>query len=277
MTRLISEWINEPDNGLKMCNEKLLKLTGMDISALAFLGAGTQLIPKPEMKRFKAAVVRFTAGEGIIGCFAESVASVLSYMGAEVFIPDTSDAAGVYEAVSRGAEILFMADDYGFIALNIKTGKAAENDIATVKGYLSVLSAMAGGVLGRDVLLLGYGRLGQKALDLLLEKGANVNVYDKDRNKTALLKNENVNVLSELRLPISGLVLDVTSEGGWLGAKDVSKDAMIAAPGIPLSLDNEAYLAAQDRVFHDKLQTGVAVMLAMVINEGGGSDGSQRI
>ena len=276
MTRLITEWINEPEGDIGRIDEKLKKAIGMDISALAFLAAGIPRPPKDKLKRRKVAVVRFTTGEGVIGCFAETVEAVVRHMGASVFIPRASDAAGIYEAVSLGAEILFMADDDRFIALNVKTGKIAENDLATAKGYVKALSLMAGGLSGREAMLLGYGKVGQAALELLLGEGASVSVYEKDAAKTASLRREGVKILSELPRPLSGPVLDVTNEGGWLGAGDIAENARFSAPGIPMSLDDEAYIAYYDNVIHDPLQTGVAVMLAEALDTGGGSDGSHR-
>ena len=251
MTRLREEWIRSPENDLTKCNDKLKKTIGCDISELAFFAAGAEPMPKEAMKNHKAAVVRFTAGKGIIGSFAESAAEVIRYMGVDAIIPKATDAAGIYEGITKGADILFMADDNRFIAFNIKTGKGAENDIATAKGYVAALSKGAGGLSGKETLLLGHGRLGKTAAEILRVEGAIVDVYDKSSEKT-------------LPLPLSGLVFDATNEGGWLGARDITKDALIAAPGIPLSLDDEAYLVHENRVLHDKLQTGTAVMLAMV-------------
>lgn len=265
MTRLITDWLKEPEESFKKYDEKLKKLIGMDIPALAYHAAGLPPVPTDVIKVNKTAVVRFSTGEGVIGSFAESVATVVRHMGADVFIPEECDVTGIYEALSGGAEILFMADDERFIAVNVKTGSIAENDHATALGYVSGLSVMAGGLAGKEVLQLGYGRVGKIALDLLINDGARVKIFDLDRAKTARLDNEKVLVLSEPPLPLSGLILDLTNEGGWLGMKDIADDAKISAPGVPLSLDDEAYCVYQDRVLHDPLQLGTAVMFAMTI------------
>ena len=277
MTRLITDWIKEPENDLHRVDEKLKRLIGMDITELAFATAGMRQIPADEMHKHKVAVIRSTAGEGVIGCFAETIEAVVRHMGAEVFITGECDVAGIYEAVSSGAEILFMADDDRFIALNVKTGRMVENDMATAKGYVFALSIMAGGLAGKDTLQLGYGRVGKTALKFLMAKGAHINVYDRDSEKTAVIDNKRVKVLEALPQPISGPVLDFTNEGGWLGTSNISEDAKIAAPGIPMSLDEEAFRNHGEKVMHDPLQTGTAVMLAMVLNTGGGSDGSHRL
>ena len=287
MNRLTTDCVKPIEQNLKEYDAKLTKLTGMDMKALAFCAAGKQVLSSDEMKRHKVAVVRISTGKGVIGLFAESVAAVIRYMGAEVFIPTAHDVAGMYEAISYGAEILFMADDDRFLATNIKTGVVAENDDAVALGYVAALSAMAGGLSGKEVLQLGFGRLGQKTLEKLLYEGATVSVYDKDSGKVAslsenkaaeneIIKNRNheqdksmekakdkLKVLTQLPLPLSGLIMDVTNEGGFLSATDLSGDVKIVAPGLPLLLDDEAYMLYNEKVVHDPLQLGVAVMLVM--------------
>jgi len=273
MTRLITDWIGKPEDDFKKYDAKLERLTGMGIPEMAFHAAGfqfrafgRQFASSVGIVGCRVAAVRMTAGEGVIGSFAETVAIVASHMGAETFIPECSDVAGIHEAVSKGAEILFMADDDRFIALNIKTGAVAENDSATALGYVSALSAMAGGLSGKEALLLGFGRVGREALKCLLASGASVKIYDRDGAKTQMMHGkESVEVISELPLPLSGLVFDATNEGGYLGANDISNDIAIAAPGIPLSFDEEAYRVHHDRIIHDPLHLGVAIMLALAV------------
>jgi pyrrolysine biosynthesis protein PylD len=250
MTRLITEWIKNPVGDLEKYDSKLLEITGMGICETAFKAAGTPFAAKSDMKRYKVAVVRVSAGEGVIGSFAEAVAAVISHMGAQVFITKNCDVAGIYEGLTRGAEILFMADDDRFIAFNVKTGALAENDDATAFGYVAALSFAAGGLTGKNVMLLGFGRLGKKAHERLVAEGAHVKVFEKG---------------DKLPLPLGGLVFDATDEGKYLSACDISDDILIAAPGVPLSLDDEAHILYKDRVIHDPLHLGAAVMLAMTL------------
>ena len=262
MTRLKSEWIKNPKEDIEKYDSRLKAITGMGISEIAFKAAGLPPAEKSALNGIKAAVIRVSAGEGVIGSFAETVAAVINYMGAEAFITENSDVAGIYEALARGAEILFMADDGRFIAVNVKTGAFSENDAATAAGYTAALSAAAGGLSGREVTLLGSGRLGRKAREYLSAEGAFVKVYEKG---------------DRLPLPLSGLVFDATDSGAFIGAGDALPGTLFAAPGLPLLLDEEAYQMHKDSVMHDPLHTGVAVMLAMVLNKGGGSDGSYRL
>ena len=251
MTRLISEWLREPEDRMRICDRRAMEVTGMSMATLAFRAAGLPPAPENALERTKAAVVRFTSGEGAIDSFAESVAAVIRHMGVPAFIAGACDVAGIHEAISSGAEIIFMADDDRYIAVNVKTGAVAENDFATVCGYSFGLSAMAGGLKGKEVTLLGYGRLGRIAFGRLSGEGANVKVYDKGSEKPPL--------------PLTGPVFDATSEGGWLGAGDIAFGAKIAAPGVPLSLDDEALSVHKGNVLHDPLQLGTAVMLALAL------------
>lgn len=277
MTRLKADWLESLERELAEYDQKLKNVTGMDLAALAFCAAGWPEGSKDAAKNRKVAVIRMTAGQGVIGYFAESVAAVAKHMQMDVFIADECDVAGIHEALSRGAEILMMADEERFIAFNARTSAVGENDEATVRGYAAGLSAMAGGLSGRSVLLLGYGRIGQAALIRLLEEGASVSVYDCDEQKinalrekisgTALPDKGRVNILSKRPGPLSGLVFDATSQGAYLGAKDLQGDVLIAAPGVPLSLNEEAYALHDSlkQIMHDPLQTGTAVMLAMAL------------
>jgi len=60
-------------------------------------------------------------------------------------------------------------------------------------------------------------------------------------------------------------IIDATNQGGWLHREMLHPEAWIAAPGIPLSLDQDAYETFSDRLIHDPLQIGVASMLGLTL------------
>ena len=293
MTRLTDGFIGDMGKNLGVYDAELRAKTGMDLKTLAFCSVGGNVPPESVVKSCKAAVVRISTGLGVIGTFAESVAAVIRHMGGSVSVPESCDVSGIHEAAAGGAKVLFMADDDRFIALNVKTGAVAENDIAVAAGYVTALSGMAGGLSGKEVTLLGFGRLGRRILGSLINKGAYVNVYDRDSGKTLVLSDGMVKesseaesgdgicgeigyngcegkakVLLETPRPLSGLVVDATSEGNYLGINDLAAGVRIAAPGIPLSLDGEAYEAHKKNIIHDPLEIGVAVMLAQLLIRG---------
>jgi threonine dehydrogenase-like Zn-dependent dehydrogenase len=121
---------------------------------------------------------------------------------------------------------------------------------------------MAGGMEGEDVLLLGFGRVGRHALAALRGLGARVTVYDKDPAALDAARAEAAaDVCGRADIARYRLVFDATNEGGWLAADSLHPEALLSAPGLPLSLDENAKAIYGGRVFSDVLQTGTATML----------------
>jgi pyrrolysine biosynthesis protein PylD len=209
--------------------------------------------------------VRITSGLGVIGGFSDSLCALLAWLGADVIMPAETDVNGIYHAVSAGADIIFLADDDRFICMNLKSGVLAENNEATAYGYAEALDRMAGGVRGEEVLLIGFGPVGRCARKALESLGASVTVYDKDPNARKAAASEADAVCGREEIGRYRLILDATNEGGWLHAEELHEDVLISAPGLPLSLDDEAKERYNDRVFSDVLQTGAAVMLCRAL------------
>jgi len=255
MTRLRPEWIRDSDKDINEIDRKIKKMTGKTLTALAFQAAGIDEIPRSKLEKKKVATIRITSGMGVIRGFSEAICDVAKLMGMETFVTDDDDFAGLSEASWGGADVVFAADDDNFVAVNAH-GDIINNDIATAKGYTTALSLIAGGLQGKKVTLLGVGKVGKIALDLLKEEGADVFQYD----------------IGPKPFPLSGLVFDATNQGRWLGLKELSEDITMVALGVPLSLEAPAYEAYYDKVLHDPLQTGVAVMIAMALAMGDGSD-----
>ena len=93
------------------------------------------------------------------------------------------DVRGMQAAVAGGGgRVLFLADDHRFIALNLARRCCVDDDPATADGYVTALEAAAGGLYGRDVLLLGLGPVGRAAARRLVQRGAPVvQVVEPDR------------------------------------------------------------------------------------------------
>ena len=94
---------------------------------------------------------------------AECVAAILGHLGCDAWVTAQPDVRGWQAAVAGGAEVIFAADDYRFVALNIRTGVCVDDDPATADGFVAALDAAAGGVGGRNVLVLGLGPVGRAA------------------------------------------------------------------------------------------------------------------
>ena len=267
MTRLITEWISDIEHEIQAYDNELNKKLGMNLSGLtAKTCSMTEDTFREKIKKHRTAVIPITAGEGLIGTFSESVAAIARVMGSDAFVTESTDVAGMREGILKGADILFMADDNEYISLNVKTGIIGDNNIATAKGYVAALEKMAGTLKEKNVLVIGCGIVGRKAIDALKEKGAVVFLYDKDMERVKALNCEDISVLTNVKeIRNFELILDATNEGGWLRKKMLAENVIISTPGVPLSLDEETYHTIQDRVIHDYLQIGTAVMLGLVL------------
>lgn len=267
MTRLTSDWISEMENTAALWNNRLYNRTGLDYVKIAALVAERKeedILQAAD--KYRIAVVPVTSGLGTITSFSESVAAIVKAMGFDAFVTEATDINGIYEAHLKNADIIYMADDDRYIALNVKNGKVGDNNIATAYGFTEILNKMAGGVSGKDIAVLGYGIIGQLMAEHLAAKGAKVAVYDKDINKQRQVLDgghlwiDNINDIKNYRF-----IADGTSEGEWLDEKMLADDVLIAAPGIPFSLTAAARQNIEGQYIHDLLEIGTAGMLGLAI------------
>lgn len=265
MTRLKEGWIKDISTTIKTYEGELISKTGLDFVSLASAASN---VSKENIirdsKNNKVAIIPITTGLGIIGSFVQSVAAIVECMGFETFITDGTDVQGIYEAYKRGAKTVFLADDDRFIALNFEKNILADNNIATARGFVAALEGAAGNIKDKEVLVIGCGIVGREAIIYLREKGAYPIAYDKNKSILSKLSDEGFNVLTdEKKIGEYKLIVDATCEGSWLHKDMLHPDAWIATPGVPLSLDDEAYEVYKNRLVHDLLPIGVATMMAM--------------
>lgn len=266
MTRLTSEWITDMEEKAAGWNDELRLRIGLDYIDLAakFSGRSRKEILKAS-EVYKVAVIPVTSGLGTISSFSESVAAIVRAMGFDVIVTENTDVNGIYEAYVKGAEILFIADDDRYIAMNRKSGAVGDNNIATASGYAEILLSMAGlseGAKGAKVAVLGYGIIGQLIASYLTGKGAVVSIYEKDESRKKAVKAAGYGWMEDKsKLKEFKYIADATSEGGWLEAEYLHDEAVIAAPGIPFSLTEEAKTKYAGRYIHDLLEIGTACMI----------------
>lgn len=267
MTRLITEWIQDLENNVEKNEAYLMNHTGIgyfDIAANTAQKSSSEL--QHAIKNLTVAVVPITAGLGVIQTFCQSVMAILNHMQVKSFVTRNTDVDGIHEAYMRNADIVYLADDNRFIAINLNTRKLADNNLATAMGYVNVLENMNGSLKGQEVLLLGYGIVGQEIFRCLKQKGAHIAVYDKDVKKLMLLKKYHIRLLdSALEIKNYRLLIDATSEGAWLNQDMLHENAIMAALGVPLSLTAEAISKLNGSIVHDYLEIGVAAMLGLVL------------
>ena len=165
MTRLYHEMIKDLPQSLPDLDQNLQKSIGLSLFGLA---ARTTSLPvsilREKLKEYSSVVIPISAGKGIIPGFVDSVAAILNYVGLNSSITCQSDVAGLGEALSSKADILFAADDHQFLAMDLKKRKVIENPWATAHGFVEALAAatekFAQGLEGREVLVLGLGPVG---------------------------------------------------------------------------------------------------------------------
>jgi pyrrolysine biosynthesis protein PylD len=269
MTRLRSEDIRFIGDDLARYDAELLKKMGLSLRQIACRAAGLE---EAKAHRLLAAVtagiIPVTSGEGIIEGFCEAVASIVSHVGASSFVTVAADVAGLAEALERGADVVFLADDRRFIALNLSSRIVADNSEATARGYAAALDSLAGGLKGKPVLVLGAGEVGRNALAALRALGARVSVYDPDPEKTRGLGDASwLTVENDLEeaLEKHRLIVDASPAAGIIRERHIQPDTMVAAPGLPLGLCPGAQVSIGRRLIHDPLQIGVATMLVLAI------------
>ena len=266
---LTEEDVTPVPEKLPAYDAELVEKTGLSLKEIAVRAMGvSDKKLKAAIASHTVAVVPVTAGQGVVGNFSEAVGGILAYLGVEVFETTDSDVAGVAEGVEKGADIVFFADDNRFIALNLPLMKVADNAEATAKGYATALEAMAGGLNQREVLVIGgAGRVGWNAVLSLKSKGARVAACDLNQQKAeSLAKGHEVIVERNLEEALGRYTVffDASPAADIIEAKHIGTETLIAAPGMPLGLTDEAYSLVERRLIHDVLEIGVATMFVHV-------------
>lgn len=269
MTRLIAEQISAIPGAIKEYDAELLSKTGCTLKELAVEAAGAGAA-KVNPLVVKVAVVPITAGLGTIEGFTEAIKAIAAHLGFEAFITEQSDVGGLVEAYGHDADIVIMADDNCYVAINLKTRSIAGNDEATALGYTTALVKITGGLQHKEVLLIGAGPIGINAAEALAEAGARLVICDIDREKEKSLADRisikyGVPVASglELEQALAGkpVIFDASPAENIIKADLVDDETLVAAPGLPLGLEPEAHQKVINRLIHDPLQIGTAVML----------------
>lgn len=270
MTRLKVEDIKDIPGQLDRYESELMEKTGCTLREIACHAVGIEeesLFSLLDSVKF--AVVPVESGQGIIEGFCETISDIVWHIGFDVFVTGKADVAGIAQAVEKKAEVVMMADDHRFMALNIKSGHMSDNAKATGKGYAAGLDLMAGGLKGRKVFITGCGPVGWSAALAVLQRGAEVSVFD-TRHGTAHLLAKYVKELMNRTIVIEesleqGLsnhhyIIEATNAAGIIDENAITRQTHIAAPGMPLGLTPEALRKISGRLLHDPLQIGTAVM-----------------
>jgi pyrrolysine biosynthesis protein PylD len=269
MTRLSGKIVAPIIAKLDLYDSELHKKTGKNLRQIAAesVGADEAEIDKTASSVLTA-VIPITADGGIIEGFGDTVRAIISHIGFDSFVTKSKDVSGLAESVEEGAEVVFLSDDSRFIAVNLKKCFVADNAESTGRGFATALKLMAKDLTGRKVLVIGAGRVGRSAIIRLKEYNASVAVYDIDLSKAenaaevcgAAIEKDLNKAFQDYRL-----IVDASPAKAVLKAEYITPSTLIAACGMPMILDTEAYKLAEERLIHDPLQIGVATMLLSAV------------
>jgi pyrrolysine biosynthesis protein PylD len=260
MTRLTPEMIHDVPYAMSDRDHALWGSLGRDLRGLAYEAVGLDA-NEHVMESLTIACVPVTAGQSTISGFSESVCAVAEHLGSRSYVTKRTDVAGFLDAIEAGADIVFMADDEEFVAFNVKAGRAVNNIRSTALGYFTALRLAAGPLDGKDVLLIGAGRVGSKAGDLLAASRARVTVVDADPSRTEAMLKSHRSFVSEdvLETAVRKASLIFNASPARIPGEWIKEGAIVVSPGMPFSFDEEG-MRRMSVLVHDPLQIGVAVM-----------------
>ena len=271
MTRLKTSDISDIAANLNDYDQELIAKTGHSLCGIACRAVEIDEVQiRNLMPEIRVAVIPITSGKGIIGGFGDAVLSILLHMGADAFVTGVTDVAGIVESFEKKADIVMLSDDERFVALHVKSRSIADNAVCTGNVFATGLSLMAGGLVGREVLVIGCGPVGGSATESLARMGARISVYDINAKPAKALTaaihqncDTKIQVVENLETALSRhkCILDASPAGNIIHAHHIPPDTYVSAPGMPSGLDPEAETAISNRYLHDPLQLGVATML----------------
>lgn len=259
MTRLTDDDVRGISDTLMDVSQMLVRNTGMTTKQMACDAAS--ITPESiDLDDYYVGVVPITSGMGVITRFSESVADICRALDMDAFVTSKYDVTGLAEALSKDPDIVFLADDYEFIAYNTRARKYSNNSFCTASGYVAVLNGAANGLIGKTVLVVGAGRVGSRAAGLLLARGARVVITDIDAAKADIVAGDNpgVRAVEDVDEAISSYDLILNASPAHIDSENIREGAIISSPGVPHTFDRDAY--AKATIIHDPLDIGVAVM-----------------
>ena len=222
MTRLRTEDIEHIPRKLAEYDQELLKKTGRTLKGIALHAVGLRDDELEEIAgTLKVCVVPLSCGLGIIEGFSETVSGIIGHLGFHSFAARHSDAGGIAEAFERQADIIFLADDYRFVAVNVHARHVSDNNEMTARGFVAGLDLMGRGLKGGSALVIGCGDVGRHSARILVDMGAAVSVCDTNARLASALQKEIVDELGAVEWGCAELFTgDAASEfecGGEFG------------------------------------------------------------
>jgi pyrrolysine biosynthesis protein PylD len=275
VTRLKSSHIADIPLNFNAYDDELKSKTGHTLRQLAGNAVGIdETAADTIITDCRVCVIPTTCGRGVIGGFSETVSMIAIHLGFRSKVTSATDVAGLAEAMENHTDIVLMADDHRFITIHLPTGFLADNSAATGKGFATGLDLMAGNLKGEKVLVLGAGPVGRSAAQTLLLRGAQVSIYDINRQKCLDLAcdmqnvhHKDIHIEKNLKQALSAhlYLIDATPMPDFIDADLISQDTIVTAPGVPVGLTADAMKKIDNRLLHDCLPIGVATMLLELV------------
>lgn len=269
MTRLTVKDLNQRPKDLNAYDLELKAITGMSLLELSLKTIDMTVEQyKSKMTSMSwVAVIPTSMGEGILPGFSERVAEVGAYLGFPCRVTKGQDVTGFGEAVAGGSEMIVIADDSTFLALNLISRRVVNNSTATGEIYAVALACASKGVADRYVGVLGLGPVGYAGANWLCSQGARLIVHDKDHKKQTsfLSRRGDIRGASSVEevISLTDIVLDATNASNIIKVRGLEACLLLAAPGIPLGIDDPN--SHMVRLIHDPLQLGVAAMMVQAL------------
>jgi pyrrolysine biosynthesis protein PylD len=272
VTRLSAADIIGISSDLTDYDADLMSKTGRSLKGIACGAAGiSESKLRKILPELSIGVIPVTGGLGIISRFCDTLANIILHMGGRAFVTQAPDVAGMAQAFMEKADIIMLADDDCFVAIDIQSRRVADNAKATGKAFAAGLNLMVGDLNDRRVLVIGCGPVGSSAAETLVRTGARVSVFDINRRRCSdlaqaikLSLNAQIHIEQELNAALNAhrLIVDASPAADIIDAGHITTDTYISAPGVPCGLTAPAISKVSDRLLHDPLQFGVATMLA---------------
>lgn len=259
MALLTPEDLINIEKQLQEADSIVKKVTGLDIKGVCGALYGTS--PCNE----KIGIVPITSGNGVIGNFSASLQAITQYFGFDSFVTSTSDVSGYYEAVRNEADIILMADDYTFIAYNLKNGKIANNQPCTGIIYAEIASRYLKAD-SKDVLVIGLGKVGFPGATHLVNKGFKVYGYDADKSVLEkAVSNLGITPFNPEQPRKFSMIFEATPYASTIPEAVLSENCVVSTPGIPCAISHELQEKYNVELVMEPLGIGTASMLYSVL------------
>jgi pyrrolysine biosynthesis protein PylD len=264
VARLSYSIVKEIGNELESYDKELERKTGHTLKQIAYHGTGLLKIKPSGGYKTSVAVIPVSSGQGIIEGFTVAVRDIIEYLGFTSLITSKTDVAGLAQAIEKKTDVVFLADDNCFVAINLERRYVSDNAVATAGGYIAALDYLAGGLRDKMVLVVGAGKVGKAAAEILKEMGAKIAIYDSDSSKAVNVApryGAKVERSLDEALHNYTTILEASPAADIIRAEHIKPETKIAACGIPIGTTKEARSILGDRLIHDPLQIGVATMM----------------